>query len=123
MGSYRVDVSRWPIVIQATEGTLTDAEVDAFIEEATAAIKGRGRYVVIQDARKIGKVSGYLRSRSVAWQREHFDELKRDCLGTVHLFSSPLMRFISMTVLMMTRLPTAYTVAASMEEAIAWAEE
>src|SRR3954453_16098598 len=114
MGNYRVDVSRWPIVIQTTEGTLTDTELDGFIVEATKALEGRSGYVVIQDATKIGKVSGYMRSRSIAWQREHYDELKQNCLGTVHVFSSPLIRFISMTVLMMTRLPTPYTVCANM---------
>lgn len=122
MSRYEIDVSRYPIVILAAEGDLSDVHVDALIAEATRVLNRGDKIVVIQDASRIGKVSAYVRRRSAQWQREQRALMAQNCIGTVYVLSSPLLRFIAMTILMVTNLPMPYRVCETREEALRWSE-
>lgn len=123
MSSFRVDLTRWPIVVHTTEGDLTDADVEAYIREADAVLARQERHVTVLDSTRMGKVSAYVRKRTVQWQRDHRRELAQYCAGTVFVISSPWLRFMAMTVLMVTNLPTPVRVCDTLEEGLAWAEE
>jgi hypothetical protein len=120
---WTVDDSQWPVVIHSVEGTLSDADLDAYIAQATRVLSRGGPQATVLDASRIGKVSAYVRSRSVEWQREHAALLKANCVATAYVLTSPVLRFVAMTVFVVTRLPTPLRVFATRDDAIRWCEE
>lgn len=122
MGHWTIDTSRWPIVVHAVEGTLSDRELDAYLQEASALMEREGSYLAVMDASQIGSVSASMRSRIASWQRQYRAVVERRCLGVVYVLSSPLLRFIGMTILLVTGLSVPYVVCASREEALRWAQ-
>jgi hypothetical protein len=123
MGSYAKDLSRWPIAVLRVEGTLDDAQIDAFVTDGTDMLSRRERYVVVFDLSAMGIPTAYARGRSLQWQKEQYDALGQYCLGTVYVMPSPIVRFISMTIFMLARPPSPFRVCEGIDEAIAWAEQ
>jgi hypothetical protein len=123
MGTWSVDLSGWPIVVHAVEGTITDEQLDAYIAEATRVFATGKRHATILDATRIGSVSAYMRRRSIEWQRENAELLRAHCAATAYVLGSPVLRFVAMTVLLVTRPPTPLRVFSTREDAVAWARE
>src|SRR4051812_5077480 len=98
MGTWSIDMSRWPIVVHSVDGSITDAQVDEYVSAATKLLLKGQTHVAILDATRAGQVSAYTRSRTMDFQREYRSELREHCLGTVYVLGSPLLRFIVMTV-------------------------
>lgn len=118
-----MDASQWPIVIHSVEGVLTDQELEGYIDEATRVLARGGPHATVMDASRIGKVSAYMRARSVQWQREHEALLRANCVATAYVLTSPILRFIAMTVVLVTRLPTPLRVFGTVEDAMTWSRE
>ncbi len=123
MGSFRVDDSHWPVVIHSVDGVLDDAQIDGYAAAGTEVLLRRQPHVVIIDVRAMGRVSAYGRARNAGWIKQYHAELTQYCLGTAYVIRSPLLRFITMTVLLVSRLPTPYTVCETLEDALAWSEK
>jgi len=123
VGSWEVDTSRWPIVIHAVDGALTDEELDAYIHEATLVLQRGEKHVAIMDGSKASWVSAQVRNRARAFQRANRELLGQVCVGTVYVVPSAVLRFVVMTVLLVGQLPMPYFVCETREEAIAWAQE
>lgn len=121
MGLWTIDTSQWPIVVHAVEGTLSDRELDEYLREASALMEREGRYLAIMDASRIGSVSASMRSRIAAWQRQYRALMERRCIGVAYVLSSPLLRFVSMTILLATNLSVPSFVCEAREEALRWA--
>jgi hypothetical protein len=121
MSTWTIDTSQWPIVIHAVEGSLNDRQIDDYLREATALTQRPEAYVAIMDASRIGSVSAYMRARITEWQRQHRATVNERCLGVVYVLSSPLLRFVTMTILLVTGLGVPYVVCATRDEALAWA--
>ncbi|MBE2250106.1 MAG: hypothetical protein IAE78_11200 [Myxococcus sp.] len=121
MSRWTIDTSQWPITVHAVEGSLSDEALDEYLREATALLEARGPYVAIMDASRIGGVSASMRARIVQWQREHRALVNEKCLGVVYVLSSPLLRFVTMTILLVTGLEVPYQVCATRAEAEVWA--
>jgi hypothetical protein len=121
MATWTIDTSEWPIVVHSVEGSLTDRQLDDYLREATSLMQQEGRYVAIMDASRIGSVSAYMRARITEWQREHRAIVNQRCIGVVYVLASPLLRFVTMTILLVTGLGVPYVVCATRDEALAWA--
>ena len=121
-GSFRIDDSRWPIAVITVEGTLADAEVDAYVEAGTALLARGEPYVVVIDLRAMSSVSAYARARNTQWAAAHREQLQRSCRGSVFVITSPLLRFVTMTALLLAPLPMPYAVRRDLDEALVWAE-
>ena len=123
MSEWRFDTERWPLVYYAAVGSLTNEQIDEFLRVSSAGTQNRGKYVAVMDASKIGAVSAYMRSRIISAQKELRSSIERDCLGVAYVLSSPLLRFVAMTILLVTSLPVPYKVFTDTAEALAWAEQ
>ena len=123
MGSFRVDTSQWPLVVHSVDGTLDDAQIDAYADAGTAVLMRKERHAVIFDLRSIGRTSAYARRRNQQWQQQYRAELEQWCSGIAYVIPSPLIRYITMTVLLVGRPPTPYRVCSTMDEATAWVRE
>ena len=123
MSLWRVDTAHWPQVVYWVDEAATEADVDAFIAAANEVLQRREPYVAILDASQLKRASPPLRQKAVEWQKAHRNELAAHCLGTAFVLSSPIMRFITMTVLLLTDLPTPWRVCASVEDAMGWGRE
>lgn len=121
MSTWTIDTSQWPIVVHAVEGSLSDRQLDDYLREATALMQHEGSYVAVMDASRIGSVSAYMRARITEWQRQHRAIVNQRCLGVVYVLASPLLRFVTMTILLVTGLGVPYVVCATRDEALAWA--
>jgi hypothetical protein len=122
-GSFRVDDTHWPITIFTTVGTLDDAQIDAYAAEGVRRLERREPYVVVFDLSEIGQVSGYARARYKQWTDQNRDALRTYCVGAAHVITSPLLRFITMMVMLVSPSPMPYAVCQSIDEAMAWAEK
>jgi hypothetical protein len=121
MSTWTIDTSQWPLVVHSVEGSLSDRQIDDYLREATALMDRPESYVAIMDASRIGSVSAYMRARITEWQRQHRAIVNERCLGVVYVLASPLLRFVTMTILLVTGLGVPYVVCATREEALAWA--
>ncbi|MCU0698459.1 MAG: hypothetical protein MUC96_18315 [Myxococcaceae bacterium] len=121
MSTWTIDTSQWPIVIHSVEGSLSDRQIDDYLREATALMDRPEPYIAIMDASRIGSVSAYMRARITEWQRQHRAIVNERCVGVVYVLSSPLLRFVTMTILLVTGLGVPYVVCATRDEALAWA--
>nr|UXE44855.1 hypothetical protein Hi04_10k_c3807_00020 [uncultured bacterium] len=122
-GSFHIDDSRWPISVFTVEGMLDDAQLEAYITEGTRRLERGQPYVVIMDIRRMGRVSAYSRARNTQFAEANREKLRARCLGTAYVITSPLLRFITMTALLLARLPMPYVVCADLDEALAWAHK
>lgn len=123
MAAWQVDRTPWPIVIHTFEGNLTDAQLDDYVNEATTVFLEGGPHVTILNAIQMGSVSAYGRARCVAWFKAHRAQLAKSCLGLAYVIRSPLIRYMTMTVLLVVSLPMPYAVCETQEEALAWARK
>jgi hypothetical protein len=121
MGSMRIVTDHWPVVLHVSEGSPTDAQLDAYIEEATRILQQGDRHAVVMDASRLQHVSPYSRARKKTWLVENEALLRRNCLATAVVLKSPLLRFIATTVMLVRPFPTPYRVFDDVEEALAWA--
>ena len=114
---------QWPIVLHVSEGSPTDAQYDAYVREATAILLRREPHVVIMDTTGLDQVSAYGRTFKKGWLEEYGELLRTHCLGTALVLSSPIMRFISSTLMLIRPFPTPYFVCETVHEARVWARQ
>lgn len=115
------DESRWPIVVHRTIGVPSDADVDAFIKRADAILAKQQPHVVIFDNVLSGRVSAYMRQRSMDWLKANSPQLAEHCLGTGLVFRSAALRFVMSTVMLVASHPVPHKVCATLDEALTWA--
>jgi hypothetical protein len=121
-GSFHVDESRWPIVVYTLEGVLDDAELEGYVEHGRRTLARGEPYVVVIDGSRVGPVSAYGRFRGVQFSKENNDKLRTLCKGSAIVITSPLLRFIAMTMWVIAPMPMPYAVCATLEEALEWAQ-
>jgi hypothetical protein len=122
-GSMRVVMDHWPVVLHVSEGNPTDAQLDAYIAEATRILEQGEPHAVVMDASGLKHVSPYSRARKKTWLVENEGLLRRNCVATAVVLKSPLLRFIATTVMLVRPFPTPYRVFDNVDEAIAWARK
>jgi hypothetical protein len=123
MGSYRVDTSRWPLVVHSVDGVLSDAQLDDYVNEATAVLFRGELHGVIIDLTRMEAFSAYARRRNSEWQKEYGGQLRTWCVGTGYVIPSPTLRFVAATVLLVGRLPTPYRICETRDRAEGWVVE
>jgi hypothetical protein len=121
MNTWSIDTSEWPIAVHAVRGSLSNRQLDDYLREASALIENRGEYVAVLDASSIGSVSAYMRARIIQWQRRNRALVNGKCLGVAYVLTSPLVRFVTMTILLVTGLGVPYVMCATRDEALEWA--
>lgn len=121
MMSIRIDTTDWPIVVHVSEGESGEAAVDTYIREATAILRDGSPHAVIMDASMLSLATPYARARKKVWLTENAELLRRSCVCTAMVLTSPLARFAAATVMLVHPFPTPYRIFATHEEARAWA--
>jgi len=121
-GTFRVDESRWPIAVCTLEGDLDETQLDAYVTEGTRLLERGEPYVVIIDVSRLGQASAYARARHKEWSDTNREKLRTRCLGSAFIMTSPLLRFITMTAMLVSPSPMPYAVCESVDEALEWAK-
>jgi hypothetical protein len=116
------DESRWPIVIHRTVGIPSEAQVDAFIDRATAHVMRGETFAVIFDNSQSGRATAYIRKRATEWLETYERQLGANCVGTALVFRSAALRFVMSTVMLVVSHPVPHQVCGTLEEAIRWSE-
>ena len=123
MGEWKIDTKQWPIVVHSVDGVLTDAELDAYIAQADTILARKVPHVTVLDASRSGLTTPAVRARAAAWQKAHHEELKQYCRGTAYVVPSSVLRFVVMSLLLLTQLPTPFTTCETLDEALAWGKK
>lgn len=118
--SIWIDTSEWPIVRHITEGSATDAEIDAYIQEASDLLRRSEPHGVIMDVRSLTQATPYARQRKKVWLAENVELLRRTCVCTALILTSPIARFAAATVMLVHPFPTPYRIFGTEQEALAW---
>lgn len=118
---WTLDTSAWPVVVHGCVGVVPDDQVDDYLAAAAAVLERPEVHAVVLDATHVRSVSAYTRRRIVEWHRVYHRRLNERCAGVAYVLPSPLIRFAAMTVLLVSGISVPYTLAATREEAEAWA--
>jgi hypothetical protein len=121
MSPIRVVTDAWPLVVHVSEGTPSDAEIDAYIHEATEVLRRGVPHVAVMDASALAVATPYARARKKAWLAENGELLRASCRATALVLTSPLARFAAATVMLVRPFPTPYRIFATRKDAEAWA--
>lgn len=123
-----------PIVIEQRDaiatvtffGAATDEEYAAYLEEMTAVMeRNRHRYprlAVINDATRWLQSNAMQRRMQADWMVKHDAELRYKTAGVAFVITSALVRGGLNAVLWFAPLPCPHKVAATLQEAEAWAQ-
>jgi hypothetical protein len=71
----------------------------------------------------MGLVSAYARARYTRWAEDNSEALRKYCRGAAYVMTSPLLRFVTMTLFLVVPLPMPYAVCKDVAEATAWARK
>lgn len=118
----RIDDSRHPLVVVEFNGTATDQEFDAYLEQMTKLVlERRKKNVTIFDATRSGDTSPKQRRKQAEWLKSNAEMLRMYSLGTAFVITSPLVRGMLTAILWITPMPAPHTVVATYGEAERWA--
>lgn len=121
--SWRVDATRWPVlIVQRLSDSIADAALASALEASARMIDERAsRYSLVLDNRLARNMSATQRKLIADDMAKHAERTKRLCLGTAFVFDSALMRGI-LTAVFWLREPEVETrVFGDIEEAVSWA--
>jgi hypothetical protein len=114
------DDSAWPIVIHSTIGVPSEEDVDAFLRRADALLARGELHAVVFDSSRSGRVTRYMRQRSLEWVQANKTELERHCVCKSLVIRSAALRFVMMTVMLVTGHGVREEVFESVAEAVSW---
>lgn len=122
-GSIRVVLDHWPIVLHVSEGLPSEDDFDAYVREATAVLLRGEKHAVVMDTTRLAGASTYGRMMKKEWMQQYGDRLRQTCVGTAMAISSPLLRFVSGSLMLIRPLPTPYFICETPGEAMDWARQ
>jgi hypothetical protein len=120
--TIEIDDRPWPIVLLTSRGSSDDATFAEFLERLGELHRQPAPFSIVWDARAAGRSDPAHVAAQGRWLRENRDVVRARLAGIAFVFSSPIHRFVMSGVFLVQRLPTPYTVWASLDEARAWAE-
>jgi hypothetical protein len=110
-----------PSAVITCEGVMDQDDTRRFIDTLDAVLRRNERYVTVFDSTKLSSFRMPDRDKIVQWLHENDAELKKLWLGSAVVLSSPALRFVISTVLLVSRPPAPIKVFGSSSEAMAWA--
>jgi hypothetical protein len=114
------DDSRWPIVVHSTIGVPSEDDVDAFLARADTLLARGALHAVVFDSSRSGRVTRYMRRRSLEWVQANKGELEHHCVCKSLVIRSAALRFVMTAVMLVTGHGVREEVFESLDEAIAW---
>jgi hypothetical protein len=120
--TIEVDDRPWPVVLLTSRGSSDDAMFNGFLERLAELLAHGAPFAIVWDARAAGRSDPAHVAAQGRWLRENRDIVRARLAGIAFVFTSPIHRFVMSGVFLVQRLPTAYTVLTSLEEAREWAD-
>ena len=120
MGSVEIDESRWPLVTVRFEGIVDDETFRAYLEGLAGLLRRGESYALLFDARHADRTPPVQRKMQAEWMQAHEAELRRLCVGTAFVITSPLVRGVLTAVLWISPMAMPHTVVSTVEEAERW---
>jgi hypothetical protein len=116
-----LDLTRFPVVVLAEQGTLTDAERQSVLDALDEVIDGRGRHGLVLDLTRASALPESQRAFVAEHSRERSREIcdKRAALAVV--VRAPLLNHVPMAAYWMRISPVPAKVFTEVEQAVAWA--
>jgi hypothetical protein len=119
--SITFDDSRWPLRLVRFVGTPTPRQYEHYLEEVTARLRRRERYLSINDLSRGGLPTPEQRQRQILWMQEHEELMREVLLGVAFIVTTPPVRLSVSTILHFKPLPVPYLIASQEVEAVTWA--
>ena len=116
-----------PLIITTFWGKATDAEYAAYLDEMTAIIERTRhqpqRQVVINDTTRWLNSNAVQRRMQADWMLKYDAEMRFKTAGVAFVITSSLVRAGLNAIFWFAPLPCPHKIVATLEEAVAWAEE
>lgn len=116
-----IDNSRWPLQVVRFVGLATLRQHEQCLEETTARLRRRERYVCLLDLSRVAIPTTEQRQRYVSWLHENEALLRDALLGVSFVITSPAVRLAVSTIMHLKPLPVPYFIASWELDAAAWA--
>ncbi len=111
-----------PLAWVEFSATPTDADFDAYIGFLDQVLAQKTPHVTVVKFRTGGqRLSTSQLGRSSRWVTDNTDAITAHCHGLAMVFDNMALRFVLSSFLLVTRIPTAYAVCATDDEALTWA--
>ena len=122
-GVVQLDDSQWPVFIVTTPPEIDDAELEAFLEEYSVAIKKRKeRYGLVLDVSRTKKMNPVQRKKLVGVMEQNKEFNARYCACCAMVFSSAILRGVLTAIFWFHKPPHPTKVYTTRQDAIDWAK-
>lgn len=121
--AIEIDERSWPVVLLTARGSSDDATFNDFLARLGELFREASPFSIVWDARAAGRSDPAHVTAQGRWLRENRALVQTRLAGIAFVFTSPIHCFVMSGVFLVQRLPTAYTVCTSLNEAHVWAEE
>ena len=118
--SFKLDESRFPLVVLAAPGVIEPAAFEAFLSRMDDVLFRGHRFALILDLTGGAPLGARLRRRQADWLATHSFDLERLCAGVGVVSTNPLIRGTLTAILWLQPLPCPHRLVAALPEAEAW---
>lgn len=102
------------------EGTLSDDEFAAYLDQYGARLIRHARYALTIDARNAGVPNSHQRRLQANWMKRHQADVGQRCVGIAFVITNQLVRGALTAILWLQPLPAPSEVVADVETARRW---
>jgi hypothetical protein len=113
----------FPLTVNRFEGVITPAELAAYLGELDALFAAGHTIASVVVTAQIVRPDRAMVRQHAEWFKARREILARQWLGISLVITSPVLRFLFSSLLLLSPLPMPYVVEESAERARAWAEE
>jgi hypothetical protein len=110
-----------PLIIVTMVRDATDEEFREYLDHLLATYEREPHYVSVVDPSPSPYLPTAQRHMMGTWLSAHNELLRRRCLGTAFIFTSPVSRFVLSSILLLRAPPYPYAVCTNRAEALAQA--
>ncbi len=120
---HSYDDSAWPIVVSRASGESTDEDMAGYLLMGERLLARRQPHVLIVDATAGRSLNSVHRKMVAEWNSRYSVALRRYRVGLVLVTPSALLRGMVTAIYWVSPAPFPYQPVATLEEAVAWANQ
>jgi hypothetical protein len=119
---YRIDESRFPLVVVTAHGHIPLDDFNQYLIDIERVIR-RGKQAHVLDFREAQVPGPEVRRGKAEWFKKHKKLMQDNVAGTAVVFHSPLFRFMLTSIMLIVPIPVPFSTYGQLEEGVAWARK
>jgi len=115
-----IDDKYWPLVVFRFEGTVTMAQLEAYLKRQEEMTTRGSHSVALVLTKNLRMWETPVLRRQAEWLKQHRDEVARMSLGAALVIESPIVRGMLKALLWLQPMPQPHLVTNSVAQALGW---